>query len=195
MQLKLMATPDSSNPFRRMALSFATAGLMVVGAAKAKVVADVDLPNTMPLGGQALVLASCGVRDTLWIEHYVAALYLRPGQTIVATSDPAQPKVILMHIVRGASLPEQIPEQWRAPLREELEREPLARVRASYAALGSGDRVLVTYRPGAGVSLAVNERVVATAPSHALIDSILKTWADGDPLSGKLQRLAMKHTC
>ena len=173
----------------------ALVGLLLAGAAAAKVVAGVDLPSSMALGEQPLLLASCGVRDTLWVEHYVAALYLRPGQTIAATRDPAQPIVVLLHVIRGASLPQRIPEQWRTPLREELELEPLARVRAAYAQLGSGDRVVVSYEPGAGVAMAVNGRTVATAPGHELIDSMLRSWADGDPLSGKLRRLALEHPC
>lgn len=103
--------------------------------------------------------------------------------------------MILLHVLRGASLPDRIPQEWREPLREELGRDPLARVRAAYAELASGDRVRVTYQPGTGVTLAVNDRVVASEPRHDLIDSIQRTWADGDPLSGKLRRLALNYPC
>lgn len=158
--------------------------------------AGVELPAALELGGESLVLASCGVRDTLWIEHYVAALYLLPGQAVTAAlRDAAQPKIILMQVVREASLPERIPEQWRAPLRAELARDPLARVRAAYGSLSAGDRVKVKYMRPEGLTMTVNERVVASAVSHDLIDAILQTWADGDPLSGKLHRLLLANPC
>lgn len=165
-------------------------------AVAAKTVAGVDLPNAVAVGGQPLALASCGVRDTLWIEHYVAALYVRSGLTAAsAMRDAAEPKAIVMHVVRGASLPEQIPESWREPLKQELKREPLARVRAAYGKLGTGDRVRVTYAPDSGVTMAVNGRTVVEAPGHDLIASMLRTWSEGDPLSGKLQRLLLDNPC
>lgn len=67
---------------RRAAVALALAGLLAAGAAAAKVVAGVDLPDTIPVGGQPLVLASCGVRDTLWIEHYVAARTCGPTRPL-----------------------------------------------------------------------------------------------------------------
>lgn len=166
-------------------------------AATAKVErAGVELPATVAVGGQSLALASCGVRDTFWIDHYVAALYLLPGAPVVAAMrDVAQPKTIMMHIVRGASLPEQIPKQWREPMREELRSDPLARIRAAYSSLSTGDRVWVTYTRSAGLTIAVNGREVARAPNQDLIEAMLRTWADGDPISGKLERLLLESPC
>ncbi len=191
-----MKTKSRRARFACRSVVLALASMLVAGAAAAKVVAGVDLPGTISVAGQALALASCGVRDTLWIEHYVAALYLRPGEPATAAMlDAGEPKAIVLHVVRGASLPEQIPQAWREPLRQELERDPLARVRAAYGALGNGDRVRVTYAPADGVSMAVDGREVVAAPGHDLIGSMLRTWAEGDPLSGKLQRLLLEHPC
>lgn len=171
------------------------AGLIVAGAARAEVVADVELPHAMTLGGQRVVLASCGVRETWWLDLYAAALYLGPGQTVAAVTDPAQPKSILIHVILGALVPDRIPMKWRAPLNDGLEPDPLARVRAAYAGLTSGDRVVVAYEPGAGLSMAVNGRSIATAPGHALLDAMLRHWADGEPVAAKLSRLVLEHPC
>ena len=51
----------------------------IAGAATARTLADVQLPPHARLGDRQLALSSCGVRDTLWIEHDVAALYLPSG--------------------------------------------------------------------------------------------------------------------
>lgn len=179
-----------------LALALALVSAHFTGATAQVVRAGVELPATFDLGGKSLALAGCGVRDTLWIEHYVAALYLLPGAPVTAAMrDAAQPKAILMYIVREASLPDWIPEQWRDPLRDELRRDPLSHVRAAYSALASGDSVWVTYTPAGGLTMAVNEKVVARLPNHDLLDSMLRTWADGDPLSGKLQRLLLENPC
>lgn len=120
------------------------------------------------------------------IEHYVAGLYLLPAAPVVAAMrDTAQPKAILLHIVRAASLPDEIPEQWRVPLRSELEHDPVARIRTAYGALDAGDRVWVRYAPGEGLSIAVNERVVARADSHALLDAMFAHVGRRRPAIGK----------
>jgi len=180
----------------RRALRAAALALVACSAAASVERAGVELPETVRAGDRSLALASCGVRDTLWIEHYVAALYLLPGvQVAEALRDPRQPKAILMHVVRAAYLPERIPEKYRVPLADELRREPLARVRAAYRSLAAGDRVWITYAPSTGLTIAVNDRVIARAPGHALIESTLRTWAGEDPLSGKLRRLLLEHPC
>ncbi len=167
------------------AVVLCTAGI----AASQTVVAGVALPERTRLGGSVLALVSCGVRDTLWIDHYVAALYLPIGlPSIEAMHNPKKPKVIVLQIVGTALLPEQIPEPWRKTLSEELRRDPLARVRDAYHNLAVGDRVRVTYTPDVGLTMAVNDRVVARTSDHALIDSMLRAWAEKDPISGKLNR-------
>lgn len=191
------ATAVQPRRWRRLSVCIASAVLCgAVVAADRIIVAGVELSERMRLGSYELVLASCGVRDTLWIDHYVAALYLPPGLSMVAAmQDPTLPKVILLHIVGTALLPDRIPEPWRETLRDELRREPMARVRNVYRNLAAGDRVRVAYVPNDGVTMAVNERVVARMPDHALFDSMLRAWAENDPISGKLERLLLQHPC
>jgi hypothetical protein len=178
-----------------LTLAFAVA-LALAGTATARTVAGVELPARTRLGDHTLALASCGVRDTLWIEHYVAALYLPSGPPkSQAVRDPKQPKVIEMHVLGSASLPDRVPQRWRATLRDELRRDPLARVRAAYRDLAAGDRVRAAYVPGEGVSMTVNGRVVAEVPGHDLIAAMLRAWAENDPISGKLRRMLLEHPC
>lgn len=161
----------------------------------AAMLAGVQLAATLPVGGEALELASCGVRDTLWIDHYVAALYLPPGASMQAARDPASAKAVRMHVVESRYLPERIPQPWREALAGELAREPMFRVRVEYQDLTDGDVVTIAYAPGSGVTMRVNGRTVTRIPGHDAIDAILEAWAGQDPISGKLRRLAMKHPC
>lgn len=159
-------------------------------------VAGVEVPETESVAGQQLALSSCGVRDTLWIDHYVAALYLPAGvPPASAMRDPAQPKAIVLQIVSERLLPEQIPQRWRKALSHELANDPLARVRAAYRGLTAGDRVAVRYAPQRGVSMAVNDRVIAHDEGHGVFQQMLSAWAEGDPISGKLQRLMLENPC
>jgi hypothetical protein len=172
-----------------MAASFLTS------VAAAVSLAGVPLAPQMDLEGRAVVLRSCGIRDTLWIEHYVAALYVPPGASVHAVSDPAQPKVIRIHILERRWLPRELPHKWLAALQQALPDEPLRRVRVAYSALADGDEVLIAYVPQRGTDMRVNGSIVTRALGHGVIDSLLSTWATREPLASKLDRLASTHPC
>lgn len=136
------------------------------------------------------------MRDTLWIDHYVAALYLPPEvPTAQAVRNPAVPKLVRIQIIETAYLPENIPEEWREPLREHLAAEPMTRIRAMYHQLQAGDVITISYSAHRGVTLRINGRTIVTQPRHELITAILEAWAKGDAISGKLQRLQLEHPC
>ncbi len=159
-------------------------------------VAGITLRDRVQIDGNELALAACGVRDTLWIDHYLAALYLPAGvKPSAAMVDPDQPLLIQLHVLGTSLMPDRIPEQWREPLQEELRSDPLSTIRRTYQNLGAGDRVGVAYSPRSGVTLSLNGRAVTTEPGHGLIDSMLSTWAETDPISGKLKRLLLEHPC
>ena len=183
--------------WRQCVLGLLLAGLLFPETAVARSISGVELPEEVVVEGQALALRSCGVRDTLWVEHYVAAVYLPPEAPAApdAMLDSNQPMAILLHITSTAMLPEHVPEQWREPLRKELDAEPLSKVREAYSNLSVGDRVRLDYSPKGGVKLSVNGAVVSETASRSLVDSLLRTWAGKDSLAGKLQRLFLKHPC
>src|SRR3546814_1141071 len=132
--------------------------LLVAAEADGKTVAGVDLPPRMTVNGETLVLTHCGVRDTLWIEFYVASLYLpEEADPVRALRDPGVPKLVRLDIVSTWALPDEVPEKYRSALREELSREPLRTVLAQYRRLSPGDVVLFRYAPDVGVTMAVNE--------------------------------------
>lgn len=109
--------------------------------------------------------------------------------------DPAQPKAVRIEIITARYMPEDIPEQWRRPLAQELSREPMSRLRNAYGNLAAGDVVVLAYDPGVGVSMRVNGRIVARTPGHDAIDALLGAWAEEDPISLKLQRLKLENPC
>ena len=59
--------------FRAFVAAIGAAVVVLAVGARAETVAGVHLPEQMRLDGDTLALASCGVRDTLWIAHSVAA--------------------------------------------------------------------------------------------------------------------------
>jgi hypothetical protein len=45
------------------------------------------------------------------------------------------------------------------------------------------------------VTLQLNERVVARSPKHDLVDALLRTWADDEPVPQRVNRTVAKHPC
>jgi hypothetical protein len=118
-----------------------------------------SLPPVVELGGTALAAASCGVRQTLWIEHYSAVLYLPrrapPQEELV---DPLSPKALELAIIDSRFL-------------------------------------TLAYAADQGVTLKVNGNLVAKAAGHSLVDAILETWADNEPMRPKLRRILARNAC
>lgn len=154
------------------------------------------IPGVLQIGAQALSPASCATRNTLWIHHYAAALYVAPrASPAAALQDPKQAKALQVEILNKTFLPRQMPERWQRTLASELDGESLGSIDAAWQRLGAGDRVTIAYAPGPGVSLMVNGRLVAAAPSHRLVDALLRTWAHNEPVRERVSRVVARHPC
>jgi hypothetical protein len=135
------------------------------------------------------------VRHTLWIRHYVAALYAPAGASAQVVADPRTPKAVRMHVVEDRYLPGDVPQKWRAPLERELSARDMQKVRDVFASLATGDVLTVTYVPRGGVSLRLNGRTVGSVEGHSVVDAILETWAEREPLADRIERFASKSQC
>lgn len=156
----------------------------------------IQVPSSLRVGNQSLPAASCATRDTLWIHHYAAALYVplrqRPD---AALQDPKQPKALHVQILSKTFLPKEMPKKWRQTLEQQLDRQSFSSIRNAWREINVGDRVTIAYAPGPGVTLQLNERVVARSPKHDLVDALLRTWADDEPVPQRVNRTVAKHPC
>ena len=169
--------------------------VVLAAGARAETVAGVHLPEQMRLDGDTLALASCGVRDSLWIDHYVAALKIPRGtRAEPVVRDPGQSKILLVRIVNAEHFPERLPEQWRKPLQASLSAEKFSQVSAAYKQLRKGDSMAFDYSPQGGLTMKVNDQTVVTG-GHGVIDAMLRAWQQGEASSETLGRLLKGHDC
>ena len=175
------------------ALTFAS--IVTAVPAHAKTLAGVELCESLETPAGVLHLTVCGVRDSLWIDHYVTALYVAPGAPLHVLNDPNQPKAVLLHIVESRYLPPRLPKKWARALARELEPRAMSKVTRAYRQLADGDVVSITYSPAAGVVMSVNASTVVRAPRHRVIGSILREWAGKESLKKKLVRVEREHSC
>jgi hypothetical protein len=156
----------------------------------------IQVPSALRIGNQSLPAASCATRDTLWIHHYAAALYVPPKtKPDAALQDPKQPKALHVQILSKTFLPKEMPKKWRQTLEQQLDGPSLNSIRNAWRDINVGDRVTIMYAPGPGVTLQLNERVVARSPKHDLVDALLRTWAENEPVPQRLSRTVAKHPC
>src|SRR5579859_1749367 len=169
---------------------------MVVGLLMLVQAAAVEVPSGLRVGAELLPARSCATRDTLWIHHYAAALYL-PLRTAPAAAleDPHQPKALHVQILSKTFLPRDLPRKWNRTLASELDGAAMSAIRSAWHDIAVGDRVTIAYAPGPGVTLQLNERLVARSPRHDVVEALLKTWADGEPVPQRVNQTVAKHPC
>jgi len=175
-----------------MILAFA---LALAQPAQADSTAGARLPSMLREDGRTLQRVSCGTRDSLWIDHYDAGLYIPRGASIDVVRDPAGAKAVVIRMITTRYLPDNIPGKWLEALQRETPPEPMARVRRAYRRLSDGDVMTIAYRPETGVTIGVNGGRVAQVGGHAVIDAILQAWAGEKTVAEKLQDLSTEHPC
>ena len=156
----------------------------------------IQVPGALRVGNQSLPATSCATRDTLWIHHYAAALYVPSREAPAnALQDPKQPKALHVQILSRTFLPKDLPIKWREPLEQHLDLPGFTSVRLAWREVAVGDQVTIAYAPGNGVTLQLNDRVIAHSPRHDVIDALLQTWAENEPIAHRVNRVVAKNPC
>ena len=158
--------------------------------AEAKTVAGVNLPDSVNVNNQTLVLNGASIRKKLFIKVYVGALYLTAKQGDAAAVIAADaPRRMVMHFVFGVSK-DQISDAWEEGLRDNTPNAS-AEVKANFVKLASwmeaidkGKELVLTYVPGQGTIVEVNGVAKGTLPGKATSDAILATWIGPKPGPG-----------
>jgi len=159
-------------------------------AAEAKTVAGVNLPDSVSVNNQTLVLNGAGLRKKLFIKVYVGGLYLASKQSDAAAIIAADsPRRMFMHFLYGVSK-SQISEAWEEGLRDNTPNAS-AEVKANFAKLVSwmepidkGKHLVFTYVPGSGTIVEVNGVAKGTLPGKATADAIVNSWIGPKPGPG-----------
>jgi hypothetical protein len=172
------------------------AAVVAVGVLTLVPATAIQVPSALRVGNQSLPATSCATRDTLWIHHYAAALYVPPRAAPDAVlQDPQQPKALHVQILSKSFLPRDLPTKWKRALEGQLDGAAMSAVGDAWRQLSVGDRVTIAYAPGPGVTLQLNEQLIARTPRHDLIDALLRTWADGEPVPQRVNSVVSRHPC
>jgi|SRR6056297_3297733 len=137
----------------------------------AKTIEGVDVPETIILDGQNLVLNGAGVRNKkvvfINIDVYVAGLYLQSqtsdAQVII---DAEAPMAIRLYMTTGMASKEKMIDAWNEGFESVTggNTEPLQEKIEKFNAMFNkdpeeGDMYEIAYIPGTGITVAMNEEI------------------------------------
>jgi len=147
---------------RRWILGSAILPLLAVSIVPAAELAGVEMPDTVSVDGRELVLNGMGLREKLWIDVYVAGLYLEhessDADEILASE---QIKRLKMHFVYKKVGTKKLTDAWTegfeanaGDVAERLHSE-LDRLNGWMEDMLKGDEMTFTSVPGRGLEVSV----------------------------------------
>lgn len=174
---------------RKTLLGIACTLLLAVPAGAATL-AGVTLPDRAEVGGKTLVLNGLGLRKKLVIKVYVGGLYLASKEKSAAKILGAdEPRRLVMHFLYDVSK-DKMCEAWSEGL-EANTKNASAEVKKNFSTLCSwmeeideGNQIVLSYVPGKGTDVSVNNKMKGTLPGKPTADAILATWIGPKPGPG-----------
>ncbi len=177
--------------------------LMLVTVSSARVIDDVELPETLTAGDQVLLLNGGGTRVAFMNDVYVAGLWLEKAMTDPATiKDADEAMAIRMHVTNdffassknitkalNNGFRNSVPRGDLTPIQAEVDR-----FKACFAdEILDGQEFDIIYIPGEGVSVIKDGVVKDTIPGYEFKRSVWSIWlhdtrpADADLKEGMVE--------
>jgi hypothetical protein len=153
--------------------------------------AGVTLPDSMDVNNQQMVLNGMALRKKVIFKVYVAGLYLpakeQNSEKILAADGP---RCTVMHFLRSVSA-KQVNEAWFDGLKANTPNHTpeLKKLFDTLASLmedmKDGEKLVFTYKPGAGTEVKVKGKVNGTLGDKAFADALFSCWIGKKPGPGE----------
>ncbi len=158
----------------------------------------IEVPATIRSGdgNTELVLNGAGLREKLYIDVYVAGLYLpariSDAATILGDDGPAS---VIMNIVYSKISKKKITDGWIEGLDDNTtadERKAIQpRLEAFnrlFTAMQKGDELRIDYTPARGTEVRLNGELRGSVEGNDFFRALLKVWLGSDPVSKSLKQ-------
>jgi hypothetical protein len=186
---------------RRLRRAVAWAGLLLcacaAGAAGARSVGGVDVPERLEVGGSKLVLNGAGIRTRYFIDVAVTALYLsEPSADAASIIAADEHMAVRMHVISRFVTRERMVESVEhgfelstdgktAPIREEID----ALLAVYGDTIAQGDVYDIVYVPGTGLEMFKNGEPRGTVASGLVFKrALFGVWLSERPVQKSLKR-------
>ena len=162
---------------------------------QARVIDDIEIPETIQVDGTQLVLNGAGVRYKFFFKVYVAALYLEKKSSHVEQilgSDTH--RRIDMYVTYSHISQEKMENAWKSGFEANLDEANLTSLAGSinqfiamFADLHEKDVIVMDYTPGEGTQVLINQQDKGTIRGKAFNDALLGIWLGKEPVTESLK--------
>jgi hypothetical protein len=183
----------------RTSVLFLLSGLTLASFPAASMTIDgIEIPDTLSVAdeGPALVLNGAGIREKLFLDIYIGALYLPAksgdAQAILSASGPA---CVAMHFLYKQVSKEKITDAWEDGLADnssaaEMQalQPQLEKFNALFRTMHKGEVIRICYLPGAGTEVRINGERRGNIEGETFFHALLAIWLGAHPVSKDLKQ-------
>jgi hypothetical protein len=163
-------------------------GMVSTPGVSAAELEGVTLADSVEVDGTQLVLNGVGLRKKLWVEVYVAGLYL-PAKTTDAGAamESAGPKKVVMHFLTDKATKSKMDDAWRegfeanTPGSGATLGSEIARFVDFFGDMKEGDVIELTMVPGSGTTATLNGTEVGVISRDDFAPALLSVWLGPAP--------------
>ena len=183
---------------RTSALLLSSSLILASFPASSVTIDGIAIPDTLTVAneGPVLVLNGAGVREKLFLDIYVGALYLPAksgdAQAILSASGPA---CVTMHFLYKQVSKEKITDAWEDGLAAnntttEMQtiQPQLEKFNALFRTMHKGEVIRICYLPGTGTEVRINGERRGNVEGEAFFHALLAIWLGAHPVSNGLKQ-------
>jgi Chalcone isomerase-like len=169
--------------------------MVSVNPAFGKNIAGVDVPQTVTIENQVLVLNGAGIRKKYFFKIYVGALYLSVKRTTVnAIINDAGAKRIVMSFLYKELSTEDLVDGWNEGFAgnnsaKEMKslQDRINKFNSLFTTVRKGDEIQLDYLPGEGTQVRLNGVLKGSVPGEDFSRAVLKIWLGSKPADANLK--------
>ena len=157
--------------------------------ASALEIAGVDVPQSVTIEDNALVLNGAGIRKKLFIKVYVGSLYLNAKQTAVGKilADPGAKSIVMNFLYKEVSAKRTV-EGWNKGFADnntakevKALQERINQFNSLFSTVYKGNVIRLDYLPGEGTKVWINDTLKGSVPGADFYQALLKIWLGPNP--------------
>ena len=186
---------------KRTVLSMGLVAVVMLGSAQARECKGVDFPEHLQVSGHDLTLNGLGMRKAtfLKVNVYVGALYVtHPSHEAGPLIDPGTQAQLILHFVRNVSAG-QMRDAWNEAFEKVTQGQTfapkIATLNSWMTDLKTGQRLVFTRVPGAGIEVSVNGAVKGTIAGDDFARALLSIWLGDSPPNPELKSGLLGGEC
>lgn len=174
----------------RLALAVFAALALLAGPASARKFEGVTLPDTVSLGGQTLVLNGMGLREKVFIDVYVAGLYLpkktRDAGEAISSDVPKRIDMVMRRSVDKEKLADTMRESISKARKPEVAKN--AGTLAGWMEdVDEDDHIVLDYVPGTGTTVRVKGKDKGTIAGVDFMQAVWGIYLGANPPTDALK--------